>query len=163
MTIALGHFGKTIGLRLSQMTLRWITSTYRRVGLLQHDKDFSFPAGRPFWRTRGFAFWGAGFIRVLKKYSEEYKLTVVREIERCGSVTAVERTIGIQRSLLYRWYKKLRGAAWGREQRSGEAGDGGEQGVATASVLRPWKRFSDEFKMAAVRAVEGGKSVPEVA
>ena len=135
----------TIGLRLSH-----------------HDKNFNFSA-RLHGGSLAVCFWGSGFIRVLKKYSEEYKLTVVREIERCGSVTAVERTIGIQRSLLYRWYKKLRGPAWGPAQRSGEARSGGGEGVAAGSVLRPWKRFDDEFKIAAVREVESGKSVAEVA
>jgi transposase-like protein len=67
-------------------------------------------------------------MRALRKYSEEYKLTVVREIERCGSVTAVERAIGIQRSLLYRWYKELRGSAWG----SGDRGDTGRDGAAAS-------------------------------
>ena len=105
-------------------------------------------------------------MRVLRKFSEEYKLEVVREIERCGSVTAVERAIGIQRSLLYRWYKKVRGREWVGEQKVGAAGQengGGGEGPAGKSVLRPWKRFSDEFKAAVVREVEGGKSVPEIA
>jgi len=101
-------------------------------------------------------------VKTFKKYSDEYKLALVREIEGGKTVPEVERASGVTRSTLYRWVEELSPRTLGvGEVKVAEEDAGAVEGVGLG--IRPRKTFSEEFKIAAVREVEGGRKVPELA
>lgn len=98
-------------------------------------------------------------VKVVSKHSDELKLALVREIEGGCSVPEVERASGIARSTLYRWVEQFSARKLGiGELREADAREGQ---MVVGRGARP--TFTDEFKMAAVRDVEAGRKVPELA
>ena len=108
-------------------------------------------------------------VKSINKHAEELRLALVREIEGGRSVPEMSRASGIARSTLYGWVERLAVRKLGTgelkeagELQKAETGNGGISQIG-GQVFRPRPSFTDEFKIAAVREVEAGKKVPELA
>ena len=102
-------------------------------------------------------------VRTFKRYSDEYRLALVREIEGGKSVPEVERASDVPRTTLYRWVEELSTRTLGIGEVKAVTGQDPGTGEGSGVGVRKRKMFSEEVKRAAVRAVKGGRKVPELA
>lgn len=90
-------------------------------------------------------------IQSFHKRREDFKLTAVRAIKSGKSVAEVAKMCGVSERSVYIWWDKYKNDPRVHVPEAEER------------VLKKWKIFEEEFRMAAVQEVERGRKVSEVA